>query len=277
MRVIVTRPAAQAAQWVARLQAQGIDAVALPLMGIAPVDDPGPVDAAWARLLRSQPVQPVQLGPAAPGVPGVPVVPDLQLVVFVSPNAAAQFFAHRPATAVWPATVWAGSPGPGTTHILRDLGVPEARLIEPAADAVQFDSESLWASLSRHDWHDAEVLIVRGEGGGRDWLAATLRGGGAQVSHLAAYRRAAPVFSGADRAMLGAARATPAEHVWLFSSSEAIDHLAQALPGAAWAEAQSVATHPRIAQRARRLGFSSVTEVRPALDAVVACLQSWRP
>ena len=271
MRVIVTRPAAQAAQWVARLQAQGIDAVALPLMGIAPVDDPGPVDAAWARLLRSQPVQPVQLRPAAPGAPG------LQLVVFVSPNAAAQFFAHRPANAVWPATVWAGSPGPGTTHTLRDLGVPEARLIEPAADAVQFDSESLWASLSRHDWHDAEVLIVRGEGGGRDWLAATLRGGGAQVSHLAAYRRAAPVFSGADRAMLGAARATPAEHVWLFSSSEAIDHLAQALPGAAWAGAQSVATHPRIAQRARRLGFSSVTEVRPALDAVVACLQSQRP
>ena len=255
MRVIVTRPAAQAAQWVARLQAQGIDAVALPLMGIAPVADPAPVEAAWARLLETR---------------------VAQLAVFVSPNAAEQFFAHRPASAGWPEAVWAGSPGPGTTHTLRDLGVPEACLIEPAADAAQFDSESLWARLAQHDWRGAEVLIVRGEGGGRDWLAATLRDHGAQVSQLAAYRRVAPLFSGTDHALLAAARATPAAHVWLFCSSEAIDHLAQALPGAGWSGAQAVATHPRIAQRARSLGFSSVTEVRPALDAVVACLQSWR-
>ena len=258
MRVIVTRPAAQAAQWVARLQAQGIDALALPLMGIAPVADPAPIDAAWARLLQTQGAAPAQL------------------VIFVSPNAAEQFFAHRPTHAGWPQAVWAGSPGPGTTHSLRDLGVPEARLIEPAADAAQFDSESLWARLSQHDWRGAEVLIVRGEGGGRDWLAATLRGYGARVSQLAAYRRVAPLFSVADRALLDVARATPAEHVWLFSSSEAIDHLAQSQPGAAWFGAQAVATHPRIAQRARGLGFSSVTEARPALDAVVACLQSWR-
>jgi uroporphyrinogen-III synthase len=259
MRVLVTRPAAQAAQWVARLQAHGIDAVALPLMGIAPVTDAAPVEAAWARLLR--------VHEAAPP----------SLVIFVSPNAAEQFFAHRPAHAGWPAAVWAGSPGPGTTHTLRGLGVPEARLIEPAAQAAQFDSESLWARLSARDWQGAEVLIVRGEGGGRDWLAATLRGHGAQVSHLAAYRRAAPLFSDAERALLGAARAAPARHLWLFSSSEAIDHLARALPGEAWAGAHAVATHPRIAQRAHGLGFSSVIEARPALDAVVACIQSQRP
>ena len=269
MRVLVTRPAAQAAQWVARLQAHGIDAVALPLMGIAPVTDPAPVEAAWVRLLQTQDPQPAQ-----PGHEG-PVARIAELVVFVSPNAAEQFFAHRPANAGWPEEVWAGSPGPGTTHTLRGLGVPEARLIEPASDAALFDSESLWARLAQHDWRGAEVLIVRGEGGGRDWLATTLRSHGARVSQLAAYRRVAPLFSVADRAVLDAARATPAEHVWLFSSSEAIDHLAQALPGAAWAGAYAVTTHPRIAQRARRLGFSSVTEARPALDAVVACLQSW--
>ena len=271
MRVIVTRPAAQAAQWVARLQAQGIDAVALPLMGIAPVTDPAPVEAAWARLL------PTPGSPLAQQGLERSVARVAQLVVFVSPNAAEQFFAHRPAQAGWPATVWAGSPGPGTTHTLRGLGVPEARLIEPAADATQFDSESLWARLARHDWRGAEALIVRGEGGGRDWLAATLRSHGAQVSHLAAYRRAQPAFSVAERALLGDALAAPAGHLWLFSSSEAIDHLAQAMPGAQWAGAHAVATHPRIAECARRLGFSSVTEARPALDAVVACIQSWRP
>ena len=268
MRVIVTRPAAQAAQWVARLQAQGIDAVALPLLGIAPVADPVPVEAAWARLLQTPNRQPAQQGQDGP------VARVAQLAVFVSPNAAEQFFAHRPANAGWPATVWAGSPGPGTTHTLRDLGVPEACLIEPASDAAQFDSESLWARLAEHDWRGAEVLFVRGEGGGRNWLSATLRGQGAQVSQLAAYRRVAPLFSSADRAVLAAARAAPAAHVWLFSSSEAVDHLVQTVPGARWAGAQAVATHPRIAQRARGLGFSSVTEARPALDAVVACLQS---
>lgn len=271
MRVIVTRPAAQAVQWVARLRAQGIDAVALPLLGIAPLTDPVPVEAAWARLLRTPEPPPAQH--ARKGLEE----PVLRLVIFVSPNAAEQFFARRPANAHWPEAVWAGSPGPGTTHTLRDLGLPEARLIEPASDAAQFDSESLWARLSQHDWRGAEVLIVRGEGGGRDWLAATLRDHGAQVSQLAAYRRVAPLLSGADHAVLAAARTVPAEHVWLFSSSEAIDHLAQALPGAAWAGAQAVATHPRIAQRARGLGFSSVTEARTALEAVVACLQSWRP
>ena len=267
-RVIVTRPAAQAAQWVARLQAHGIDAVALPLMRIAPCADAAPVEAAWARLLQTQATQKAQ---------DTQRTRNTQLVVFVSPNAAEQFFAHRPSRAGWPATVWAGSPGPGTTQTLRGLGVPEARLIEPAADAAQFDSESLWARLARHDWRGAEALIVRGEGGGRDWLAATLRSHGAQVSHLAAYRRAQPAFSVAERALLGDALAAPAGHLWLFSSSEAIDHLAQAMPGAQWAGAHAVATHPRIAESARRLGFSSVTEARPALDAVVACIQSWRP
>ena len=267
-RVIVTRPAAQAAQWVARLQAHGIDAVALPLMRIEPCADAAPVEAAWARLLQTQTAQETH---------DTQRTRNPRLVVFVSPNAAEQFFVHRPAQAGWPATVWAGSPGPGTTHTLRGLGVPEERLIEPAADAAQFDSESLWARLARHDWRGAEALIVRGEGGGRDWLAATLRSHGAQVSHLAAYRRAQPVFSVTERVLLDAALAGPAGHLWLFSSSEAIDHLAQAMPGAQWAGAHAVATHPRIAECARRLGFSSVTEARPALDAVVACIQSWRP
>jgi uroporphyrinogen-III synthase len=252
VRVIVTRPATQSADWVARLQARGIEAVALPLMAIAPASDTSPIEAAWAHLAEHH------------------------LVVFVSPNAAVQFFAHRPQTG-WPATVWAGSPGPGTTHTLRRLGVPQARIIEPAADAAQFDSESLWAQLARHDWQRAQVLIVRGEGGGRDWLAATLDGHGAQVSHLAAYRRVTPVFSVADRELLAAALGTPAAYLWFFSSSEAIDNLARATPGEPWPNSRAVATHPRIAERARRLGFSSVTEARPALDSVVACIQSLPP
>jgi uroporphyrinogen-III synthase len=253
MRVIVTRPAVQAAEWVARLQARGADAVALPLMAIEPAADAAPIAAAWAQLAGHR------------------------LVIFVSPNAAKQFFAHRPSQWVWPTATWAGSPGPGTTHTLIGLGVPEARIIEPAPDAPQFDSESLWACLREHDWEGTAVLIVRGEGGGRDWLAANLREHGAQVGHLAAYRRAEPVLSAAEHATLAAAQAEPAAHLWFFSSSEAIDNLAHAAPGAQWSQARAIATHPRIAERARGLGFGSVVEAQPALEAVVACIQSFRP
>ena len=254
LRILVTRPAAQAAEWVADLRANGLTtAVALPLIGIDAVDDPRELIEAWRALAQHR------------------------LVSFVSPNAVQHFFAHRPEGALWPVTVRAGSPGPGTTRALIDARVPAAQIVEPAADAAQFDSESLWAQLRQHDWHGARTLVVRGDGG-RDWLADTLRAAGAQVTHVAAYRRCTPRFSAAEQALLHAATAAPAEHLWLFSSSEAIDNLAALAPaGTAWHDARAVATHPRIVARARRLGLASVLETRPSLAAVVACIQSIRP
>lgn len=250
MRVIVTRPAAQAVGWVDRLRAAGHDAVALPLIEIADAADPAPVRAAWSRL------------------------DELRLVVFVSPNAAERFMAARPEGRDWPAGTRAGSTGPGTSQSLLDRGVPAASLVEPAADAPQFDSEALWARLAGDDWQGARVLIVRGDGG-REWLAETLGARGAVVEHLAAYRRCRPVMDGAQRAVLAQALSDPDAHVWLFSSSEAIDNLeALAGPGADWTRSRAVATHERIAGRAQRLGFLQVALARPSLAAVSACIQS---
>ena len=257
MRVIVTRPAAQAADWVEQLRASGIDAVALPLIGIADAADPAGLQSAWRDLARQS------------------------LLVFVSPNAADHFFAARPADAVWPGGLAAGSPGPGTTRVLIGLGVPAEAIVEPAVDAPQFDSESLWLQLRLRDWRGQRVLIVRGDGG-RDWLAQTLREAGAQVDHVAAYRRVAPALDEAESALLRAAIDRPDAHLWFFSSSEAIDNLAVSpiVVGGApvdWTRAAALATHPRIAARARHLGFARVTEARPALAAVIACIQSIRP
>jgi uroporphyrinogen-III synthase len=254
MKAIVTRPAAQAAQWVAQLGSCGVEAVALPLIGIEGPADPLAVVAAWRTLARQS------------------------LVVFVSPNAVERFFALRPSGAAWPAGVWAGSPGPGTSRELLRLGVPAEAVVAPDADAEQFDSESLWARLRtrRGDWHGAAVTIVRGDGG-RDWLAGVLREAGAEVAHLSAYRRVAPTLDDAQRACLAGALAAPAGQVWLFSSSEAIDHLAELAPGADWRASTAIATHPRIAARAREAGFGRVLPCRPELDAVVACIQSIGP
>ena len=58
------------------------------------------------------------------------------------------------------------------------LGVDAACIDQPAADAAQFDSESLWAQVHHQIGPGDAVLIVRGteagayqQGTGRDWLA----------------------------------------------------------------------------------------------------------
>ncbi len=250
MKLLVTRPATQAAEWVGWLRERGVEAQALPLIGIFAPADAAPVREAWATLAACR------------------------LAVFVSPNAAEQFFALRPAQMNWPAGTLAGSPGPGTSRVLRTLGVPAGCIVEPEADAAQFDSESLWRQLAPRDWQGARVLIVRGESG-RDWLADTLRDRGATVDFVTAYQRGAPSPDVAERGVLREAMAHPRAYAWLFSSSESITHLEALVPHADWQAAQALATHPRIAQRARDAGFGHVYECRPSVEAVVACLQSF--
>jgi len=250
-RVLVTRPAEQAGPWVERLRERGLFAEALPLIEIAPTADASALRSSWAGL------------------------PACRLVVFVSANAVLHFFAERPAGLDWPAGVDAGAPGSGTADALREAGVPVAAIVTPAADAAQFDSESLWARLHARDWRGARVLVVRGDGG-RDWLAERLVAAGAQVDTVSAYRRLAPSFAGEARDRLDAAIAD-GDAVWLFSSSEAIANLEQAAGPGRFRAARAVATHPRIAARARSLGFGVVVEAAPGLDAVIACLQSIQP
>jgi uroporphyrinogen-III synthase len=253
VRVIVTRPLAQALQWTQQFDASGQDAVALPLMTIAAVDDPSELVAAWHALSQRR------------------------LVVFVSPNAAEQFFAHRPEGVYWPAGVLAGSPGPGTSRTLRNLGVPVNEVIEPALSAPQFDSEALWEQLRVIAWPDQRVLIVRGESG-RNWLADTLQLHGAQVEQMAAYQRTTPRFEAQHIAILQQAQERPQDHVWFFSSSEAITNLTTAAVAAQidWSSAQALCTHPRIGQRAQQAGFGRIVETQPTFGAVVACLHSLR-
>lgn len=235
MRVIVTRPAAQAQAWVPRLRALGIDAVSLPLLGIEPAPDADAVRTAWQQL------------------------PQNAFVMFVSANAVTHFFAGRPHGQVWPAGTGAGSTGPGTSAALRAAGVPAALIAEPDP-AGPFDTEALWQRIAGRPWAGQQVLVVRGDGG-RDWLAGQWHAAGATVQFVAAYRRVAPDLSGAATVLLNAALAEPERHVWHFSSSEAIEHLVQARPQAAGPAASAMATHPRIAQAAQRAGFGRVATI----------------
>jgi uroporphyrinogen-III synthase len=272
-RVIVTRPQAQALPWVESLRAAGVDAVALPLIDIVPIPDAAPLRRAWQQLLGTS-------GPAATSRP--PTGSDQAeqaaglephaLAMFVSANAVQHFFAVRPPGAAWPAGTRAGSTGPGTSAALRAAGVPEGCIAEPAP-GMPFETESLWAALQSLDWCGQRVLVVRGEDG-RDWLADTLRGAGAEVAFLAAYRRVAARPDGAGCDVLADAIARPQGHVWHFSSSEAVGHLVMLVPGADWSSARALASHPRIEQAARRAGFGAVGLVGPQVSALVEALAS---
>ena len=248
MRLIVTRPQAQAEPLVAELRAAAVDAVALPLIHIQPVADEHALHEAW-RTLAAQ-----------------------ALVMFVSANAVQHFMRLRPAEA-WPPQLLAGSTGPGTSAALLAAGVPVALQVAPAGGGM--DSEALWQQLRTRDWQGRRVLVVRGEGG-RDWLAAQLRERGAQVDFVAAYRRCLPQLGAAAQAVLAGALQQPDRHLWSFSSSEAASNLARLAPQADWQRSAAVAPHARIVAALRQLGFGGVRQVPADAAALAAVVREGR-
>jgi uroporphyrinogen-III synthase len=251
MRLIITRPLAQAVAWVDALRAQGLDAQALPLIDISPLADAGPVQVAWQRLAMA----------------------NYDLVMFVSANAVEQFFAVHPGSAPWPPTTRAGSTGPGTSAALLRVGVPPDCIVEPVPAAGRFDSEALWQQLAHENWSGRRALVVRGEEG-RDWLADSLRSRGSAVDFVAAYRRSTPQLDAQAKALLVRAQAEPGSHLWVFSSSEAVGNLQGLAPAADWSRSLAVASHPRIAGAAQAAGFAVVRLVPPTVGALTQSLAS---
>jgi len=201
----------------------------------------------------------------------------------VCPSAVEWFFRLRPAEAAWLAPTLAAAPGPGTARALlqaaEQAGVKLPQPISPDDDAEQFDSEALWPLLAPLDWSDQAVWTISGgdrqDAKGRTWLSEQLRARGATVTPILTYQRSAAPWTPEQAQLALAAVHDPATHGWLFSSSEAIDHLtATLLPAQSWHEATALATHPRIAERARQAGFGHVTPTRPTPQAVVSALRS---
>ncbi|WP_240154911.1 uroporphyrinogen-III synthase, partial [Burkholderia sp. Cy-647] len=129
---VLTKPEGQSAALAAQLAAAGIEAFDFPLIDIAPVADPAPLDAAFARL------------------------DAYALVVFVSPNAIDRALARF--NAIWPHSLPVGVVGPGSVAALARHGIaaPAHRVIAPGTqpedkggDEPRYDSESLYAQIER--------------------------------------------------------------------------------------------------------------------------------
>ena len=256
--LVVTRPQPDATLWAQQLQAAGVPSHCLPLMEIGPSRSPA-AQAALACALQQ--------------------LDTYSALMFVSGNAV-RYFADQLQTThrVWPAQARIWTPGPGTTKALLAVGVPLAQIDQPAADAAQFDSESLWAQIQTQVRTGQRVLIVRGGDGqdaagrGRVWLTEQLQRQGGQVDFAPVYERHPPADGAALLQDIAALRAQNA--VWLFSSSECVQHLRRSNPAWSWQAHTALATHPRIAQQARDAGFGTVIDTPPTVQGIVASIKS---
>lgn len=269
--VLITRPEAQAQAWLDAVKQHHGAAYSLPLIGIHPIAIPGLIHDHWQRLS------------------------DYALVIFVSPSAVQHFWAACfEATPAWPATTWAAAPGLGTIQALRALGVPASHVFSPDAHADQFDSEQLWRSISDKPWASKRVLVIRGhdippgndtasadvvgQGHGRHWLGDRLSQAGAHIDYIAAYVRTLPQWTRAQESLFRQTLSNPDRFVWVFSSSQAVQHLAfladqQGADSIRQPFHSAIATHPRIAQTAQTLGFQFVYPIRPVIGDLLLQLQ----
>lgn len=246
-RVLVTRPARQAARLAQQIQTAGGEAILFPTIEIAGSPDP----AALAHDLAAH--------------------PQAHYAIFVSPNAAEHGLPllRHSANARTPQFAAVGA---ATAQALRAAGIRDV-----LAPTDRFDSTALLELLPPDAVRDRTVLLFRGEGG-RDEIAATLTARGAQVVHIVCYRRVSPTSPDA------AVRARLARGDVDIITVTSVDGLRNLLTLAGdparvrLLGTPLVVVSERQAQAARDLGFHAAVRVAARADdtAIVDALRSWR-
>lgn len=241
LRVLVTRPAAQAESLVAQLQGAGADVRRLPLLEIQPVVDP-----AEATL---------QLIAAA----------SADVWIFTSANAVHGAHALLDAAHWRPGTLLAI--GSATARALAALGHVATC---PAPQSAH--SEGLLHLPPLQRIADQRIAIITGVGG-RDGLRATLQARGAVVTAIEVYRRAALHYPPETiAAQLDGLQAL------LLTSGEALQALHDQVPPTAHGLLHRLPVllpSSRVAGFARRLGFSRI--IVPAAVSDAAYLEALQP
>jgi uroporphyrinogen-III synthase len=120
------------------------------------------------------------------------------------------------------------------------------------------------------------VLVVRGEGG-RELMPDALRGAGAAVETVAAYRRAVPALSPELATRLRGLLPEPND--WIITSSEALRGLVSLVDQLGDFHQQLrqqhlIVPHARILETARGLGFTRLTLTGSGDERLLAALQS---
>ena len=247
-RIVVTRPAVQAAGLAQMIADAGGDAVLFPLLEIGPADDPLPLQRAVERL------------------------GDYALAVFVSPNAIDYALPAMLAAGSWPVSLQAAVIGPSSAAQLARHGVRNV-----VAPALRYDSEALLElpALQGPAISGKRVLLLRGNGG-RELLAQTLGARGAQVDAVCCYQRRAPADATPIAELLAAGRLD----ALTLSSSEGLRNLLDLLDVRARERLRTLPVfvpHQRIAQLADASGLRRVVLTGPADAGIIVslCAYAW--
>jgi uroporphyrinogen-III synthase len=252
VRVLVTRPAAQAEPWCRLLRELGAEPLAAPLLAIEPVRDLEAMQAVKQLVLDF----------------------DLyQKAIFVSQNAVAYGMA-------WLEDYWPQLPqgiayfavGDATARQLAAHGVEVSAL--NAASNGAMNSESLLAAPELQQVAEQRIVIFRGLGG-RGQLAEILRARGARVDYCELYQRRLPVEAATHLAETCAGQLP---HVVALHSGESLDNYRQVLAQLAQHPAaeplvRSLRELPllvpgaRVAALAQAAGFERVYPAENATDS----------
>lgn len=246
VHLLITRPVMPASRTAARVAALGATPYVFPTTIIEPPADSAPLVTALADL------------------------PNCYAAIFVSPSAAEMTLA--PFGAVprkLPAGLHVYAPGPGTAEELSARGVEMVEIPQSS-----FDSDGLLAlpSLQAAAVKGRRIVIFRGDDG-RELLREALTARGATVNAVTAYHRRAP--NTPPTGLLELLRGGQLNALSAMSS-DAISHLVPLVPegerAARLFALPLYASHPRIAETARKAGFRQVIETAAGDAGLIATL-----
>ena len=240
LKVLVTRPAAQAQTLIGLIRQHGGQPVPLPMLKIEPMVPSQQSLHLLRQLSRND------------------------IVIFASANAVHYAHEYIPAETRHDLTI--AAIGRGTANELAKAGLQVNMQPERS-----HDSEALLALPQLKHVQNRHVVIVRGKGG-REKLAQTLRERGAVVDYAEVYQRVAPDIQ------IDEQLSASSVDVISITSSEALTNLARLAEAQqqGWMfEKPLVVFHERIAQHASELGFrKSIHVVEDMSDAgIVASLK----
>src|SRR5487761_2763092 len=224
LNIVVTRPREQAGVLQQRIEQLGGNVILFPLLEIEPVSDSSMLEDKVARLS------------------------DIELAIFISPNAVRYGMAAVQSFGALPARLRVATVGQASAQALREAGV--TGVIAPTEGS---DSEALLALPQLQNVKGWKIVIFRGDGG-RELLGDTLQARGAEVEYITCYRRSKP--SQYSRVLL----AHRLDAITL-SSSEALSYLWEMLDETVRKQILSVplfVPHPRIAEKAQKQGWQKV-------------------
>ena len=250
VNLLITRPVMPASRTATRVAALGATPLIFPTLVIESPADGAPLKVALGK------------------------IDDYYAALFVSPSAAEMALAPMSSTPFkLPASLLVFAPGPGTAEELSRLGVARVEMPESS-----FDSEGLLAlaSLLAAVVKGKRIVIFRGNDG-RELLREELVKRGATVDAITAYHRRAP-----NTPATGLLELLRGEKVNAISamSSDAIANLVALIPAL---EREKIlftievyASHARISESERALGFRNVIETQAGDAGLITALLNRR-